>query len=179
MVSGIGPANILQKHGIKIIADRPGVGQNMWDHVFFGPSYPVAVKTFTGMTQSKVELVTQILYWALWHKGFLTNPSTDLLAFEKLPAPHRSTFSAKMERDLSWFPADWPEVEVRYILINFDFSERGQLLTFVVSSCRCFCRQLFESLWAATRQGSVWKHCCHARCTHLTRECHHTIGKYD
>ncbi|KAJ5660544.1 Dehydrogenase patE [Penicillium longicatenatum] len=111
MVSGIGPANILQKHGIKIIADRPGVGQNMWDHVFFGPSYPVAVKTFTGMTQSKVELVTQILYWALWHKGFLTNPSTDLLAFEKLPAPHRSVFSAKMERDLSWFPADWPEVE--------------------------------------------------------------------
>ncbi|KAJ5547373.1 Dehydrogenase patE [Penicillium frequentans] len=111
MVSGIGPADILRKHGIQIIADRPGVGQNMWDHVFFGPSYPVAVKTFTGMTQSKDELLTQILYWILWHKGFLTNPSTDYLAFEKLPLTYRSILSSQDEQALSWFPADWPEVE--------------------------------------------------------------------
>ena len=29
MVSGVGPAATLQQHGIPVIADRPGVGQNM------------------------------------------------------------------------------------------------------------------------------------------------------
>ncbi|MES2434909.1 MAG: FAD-dependent oxidoreductase [Pseudomonadota bacterium] len=33
MLSGIGPAAHLQKHGIKTIADLPGVGQNLQDHV--------------------------------------------------------------------------------------------------------------------------------------------------
>ena len=30
MVSGIGPSATLQKFGIPVVADRPGVGQNMW-----------------------------------------------------------------------------------------------------------------------------------------------------
>lgn len=30
MVSGIGPAATLQNHKITVLADRPGVGQNMW-----------------------------------------------------------------------------------------------------------------------------------------------------
>lgn len=35
MVSGIGPAETLEKYGIPIMVDRPGVGQNMW----VGPSH--------------------------------------------------------------------------------------------------------------------------------------------
>ena len=30
MVSGVGPAATLSAHAIPLIADRPGVGQNMW-----------------------------------------------------------------------------------------------------------------------------------------------------
>ena len=33
MHSGIGPAAHLSEHGIKVIADRPGVGQNLQDHL--------------------------------------------------------------------------------------------------------------------------------------------------
>jgi choline dehydrogenase len=33
MVSGIGPAATLQSLGIYVLADRPGVGSNMWDHI--------------------------------------------------------------------------------------------------------------------------------------------------
>lgn len=33
MLSGIGPAAHLQEHGIDVIADRPGVGQNLQDHL--------------------------------------------------------------------------------------------------------------------------------------------------
>jgi choline dehydrogenase len=32
MLSGIGPAATLKKHGIKVISDQPGVGQNLMDH---------------------------------------------------------------------------------------------------------------------------------------------------
>ena len=33
MLSGIGPGGHLQEHGIDVIADRPGVGQNLQDHL--------------------------------------------------------------------------------------------------------------------------------------------------
>ncbi|EEW59051.1 choline dehydrogenase [Ruegeria sp. TrichCH4B] len=35
MLSGIGPAAHLAEHGIEVIADRPGVGQNLQDHLEF------------------------------------------------------------------------------------------------------------------------------------------------
>lgn len=33
MLSGIGPAAHLREHGVQVIADRPGVGQNLQDHM--------------------------------------------------------------------------------------------------------------------------------------------------
>jgi choline dehydrogenase len=33
MLSGIGPAEHLREHGIDVVADRPGVGQNLQDHL--------------------------------------------------------------------------------------------------------------------------------------------------
>ena len=33
MLSGIGPAEHLAEHGIEVVADRPGVGQNLQDHM--------------------------------------------------------------------------------------------------------------------------------------------------
>lgn len=33
MLSGIGPAKHLAEHGIEVVADRPGVGQNLQDHL--------------------------------------------------------------------------------------------------------------------------------------------------
>jgi choline dehydrogenase len=33
MLSGVGPADALRKHGITVVADSPGVGQNLQDHI--------------------------------------------------------------------------------------------------------------------------------------------------
>ena len=35
MVSGVGPKATLESHGIAVVADRAGVGQNMWVRTIF------------------------------------------------------------------------------------------------------------------------------------------------
>jgi choline dehydrogenase len=78
MVSGIGPAATLQAHGIQVLADRAGVGSNMWDHVYFGPSY--AVKTVThSWLGNPVYAAQATLEYTTNRTGILTNVGGDLL----------------------------------------------------------------------------------------------------
>lgn len=59
MLSGIGPAAHLAEHGIDVVADRPGVGANLQDHLEvymqFAASQPV----------------TLYKYWNLWGKALI------------------------------------------------------------------------------------------------------------
>lgn len=112
MVSGIGPADILEEHDIEVISNLPGVGQDLWDHIFFGPTYQVAVETFTKLATDPFFLIEQLWKFGKIQTGMLTNPVTDYLAFEKFPKSLRSSFSVKTEEELAWFPEDWPEIEV-------------------------------------------------------------------
>lgn len=41
-LSGIGPASLLQRHGIKVVHDLPGVGQNLQDHLQLRLMYKVS-----------------------------------------------------------------------------------------------------------------------------------------
>ncbi|ODM21365.1 hypothetical protein SI65_02208 [Aspergillus cristatus] len=111
MVSGVGPADTLQAHGIDVISNLPGVGQNLRDHVFFGPTYQVALETFTKLAADPLFMTEQLTKYITTRTGMLTNPVTDYLAFEKLPEALRSNFSAKTKEELDWFPDDWPELE--------------------------------------------------------------------
>ncbi|KAF2745593.1 GMC oxidoreductase [Sporormia fimetaria CBS 119925] len=112
MVSGIGPRSQLNAHNIPVIHESPGVGQNMWDHPTFGPSYPVALTTLTKEARDPVYLAEQVLSYTVNQTGPLTNPVADFLAWEKIPQPLRDAqFSADTKAKLARFPADWPEVE--------------------------------------------------------------------
>ncbi|KAM5430032.1 hypothetical protein McanCB21832_006960 [Microsporum canis] len=110
MVSGIGPAETLQKYGIPVIADRPGVGQNMQDHIYFGPSYRVNAPTFSSFNNAAfaAQAARDFNERAA---GMYTNPTTDAIAWEKVPGPLRSTLSNSTLKDLASFPDDWPELE--------------------------------------------------------------------
>jgi choline dehydrogenase-like flavoprotein len=118
MVSGIGPSDELQEHGIEIIADRPGVGQNMWDHPFVGPSYRVKVITLTRFVNDVRYAADQVAAGILTNNSVLVNPIADFLAWEKIPQFLRSFFSLQTREKLSKFSNDWPEAEVRIILIR-------------------------------------------------------------
>jgi choline dehydrogenase-like flavoprotein len=112
MVSGIGPADQLNEHNIEVIADRPGVGQNMWDHPFMAPTYRVQVTTLTKFATNLIYAAQQVVGGLVLKKGFLTNPVADFLAWEKIPQSLRKSFSQTSLDKLSQFPSDWPEAEV-------------------------------------------------------------------
>lgn len=141
MVSGIGLRSTLENHNIEVVSNLPGVGQNMQDHVFFGPTYRVALETFTKLPANFGFLMKELFRYTFTHTGMLTNPITDFLAFEKLPKSERSTFSLDTEKKLSQFPEDWPEVEVSildYLLMNL-------LIELPVYFSRCICWKLLRT----------------------------------
>ena len=111
MVSGVGPASQLAQYGIPVIADRPGVGQNMQDHVFFGPAYRVDLTTFTKLANDPVYLASELVVYTATHTGPFTNPVADFLGWEKIPSSLRSTLGPQALTDLANYPTDWPEVE--------------------------------------------------------------------
>ena len=110
MVSGIGPAAALREHGLPIIADRPGVGQNMQDHIYFGQSYRVNAPTFSSFSDPAFAARAAADFNER-AAGIYTNPTTDVLAWEKVPQHHRSRWSNRTLTALSTFPPDWPELE--------------------------------------------------------------------
>ncbi|MBS1301208.1 choline dehydrogenase [Loktanella sp. SALINAS62] len=59
MLSGIGPADHLREHGIDVIADRPGVGSNLQDHL----------EVYIQMASSKP--ITLFRYWNLLGKAYV------------------------------------------------------------------------------------------------------------
>lgn len=78
MVSGIGPAATLQANGIEVLADRPGVGQGMWDHVFFGPSRVVDTVTHNFLGDPGFSAAAAAEFTES-RTGILTNVGGDLL----------------------------------------------------------------------------------------------------
>ena len=84
MVSGVGPEEVLRKHNIPVVSARPGVGQEMWDHVLFGVVYEANLSTIAILQDRNVaaEYASQYLANAT---GILTSQNTDYLG-ESLPS---------------------------------------------------------------------------------------------
>ncbi|KAL1585548.1 hypothetical protein WHR41_05622 [Cladosporium halotolerans] len=112
MLSGIGPSDTLEEFDIPQIVNAPGVGQNMWDHVLFGPSYSVKFPTVGSVIVRPLELAAALLQYITSASGPLTYIA-DVLGWEKLSAlpEYRANLSSSALDSLSQFPADWPELE--------------------------------------------------------------------
>ncbi|WP_400086635.1 choline dehydrogenase [Yoonia sp. R78084] len=69
MLSGIGPAAHLAEHGIEVIADRPGVGQNLQDHLELYIQQ-AATKPVSLFAHWNIRGKAKIgLEWLLWKTG--------------------------------------------------------------------------------------------------------------
>ncbi|KAL8713854.1 MAG: hypothetical protein Q9220_001999 [cf. Caloplaca sp. 1 TL-2023] len=125
MVSGIGPAATLKRFNISLVADRPGVGQNLWDHVLFGPSYRVNVQTSSALSKGNgLAIATQ--QFIEQQDGLLASPGGDFLGYEKVPISLRQGFSPQALQELSNFPSDWPELSYFSVGGYFGFQENYQ-----------------------------------------------------
>lgn len=83
-LSGIGPGALLQQHGIATVADLPGVGENLQDHLQIRPIYKVSgVKTLNVEYRSLVKRAMMGLEYAFFRRGPLTMAPSQLGAFTR------------------------------------------------------------------------------------------------
>ncbi|KAH8911261.1 alcohol oxidase [Coniochaeta sp. PMI_546] len=110
MVSGIGPAAKLSSLGIPVISDLAGVGQNLQDQIFFsvqnGMNTPSGPSILSDPAQEPAALQQYLTRAAGPYSS-----AGGYIAFEKLPDPSRTSFSARTNSLLNALPADVPEVE--------------------------------------------------------------------
>lgn len=87
MLSGIGDAEHLRESGIDVVADLPGVGKNLQDHLLVG----VVHQCTQPVTLANAESVANILRYLVLKKGMLTSNVAEAGAFVRsssdVPAP--------------------------------------------------------------------------------------------
>ncbi len=86
-LSGIGPAALLQQHGIVPVLDAPGVGGNLQDHLQLRMVFKVqGVKTLNVMASNIVGKMQIGLQYALFQSGPMSMAPSQLGAFAKSDA---------------------------------------------------------------------------------------------
>ncbi|KAG8160767.1 hypothetical protein KVR01_009031 [Diaporthe batatas] len=120
--SGIGPAEILSPLGIDIIANRPGVGQGMQDHVWVTLAYPINAQTSSSLRYPSFLYGQQALFNEYPATGIYSSPNCDVLGWEKVPKDLRASWSNATNGLLQAFPEDWPELE--YMTVNSYVNEQ-------------------------------------------------------
>lgn len=114
MVSGIGPADTLNKFDIPVLSNLPGVGQNMWDSCAInGPEYEIEIPEYTAMAAiPEAERMNQAVQSFLSNAtGPLTNEGSNVVGWYRFPESRLNNLSNATRDALSKLPSDWPEVE--------------------------------------------------------------------
>ncbi len=80
LLSGIGPADELRRLDIPVVADLPGVGRNLQDHLLIGVEYEC---TAPGLTLYKADGLVNLAKYLLFKKGPLTSNIAEAGGFMK------------------------------------------------------------------------------------------------
>ncbi len=109
MLSGIGPADQLMKHGIDPLIDLPGVGKNLIEHPFMFVGWSARPGAFR--SELRVDRATAwVLLWGLLGKGlFATNGAAGNLFIRTDPGLDRpdmqfTCMSGEVSARELWFP---------------------------------------------------------------------------
>ncbi len=112
LLSGIGPVDELKKHGIEVVHELPGVGQNLHDHI----DYVVAHKSNSRETMGislggVVDLTRGIFEWRKNRTGIISSPLAERGGFLKTdPALNR------------------PDIQLHFVIGPLDDHARKTLL---------------------------------------------------
>jgi len=83
MLSGIGPADELGKHGIAVAHALPGVGQNLQDHIDYVQTWrvPSSTETFGVSMRGSTKLAKAVFEWRNQRSGMVTSTFATAGAF--------------------------------------------------------------------------------------------------
>jgi choline dehydrogenase len=103
-LSGVGDPRLLERHGIPVVADLPGVGRNLQDHLQLRPVYRCrGVETLNDIARSRVRSAREFLKYVLFKRGALNGGVYRAGAF--LHAGDG---------------AGWPDAQIHFGLVSFD-----------------------------------------------------------
>jgi choline dehydrogenase len=84
LLSGVGPEAQLRQHGIEVVLDRAGVGENLHDHLQLRAIYKVSgAKTLNSTYHSAAGRIGMIAQYALLRRGPLTMAPSQLGLFTR------------------------------------------------------------------------------------------------
>jgi choline dehydrogenase len=87
MLSGVGPAQHLQDQGIDVVVDRPGVGENLQDHLQMRLIYKVdGITTLNERYHAPLGLARMLAEYVLFRRGPLTMAPSQLGLFTRSDA---------------------------------------------------------------------------------------------
>lgn len=109
-LSGIGPAALLQEHGIRPVVDLPGVGGNLQDHLQVRMMFRCAgVETLNDIAHSRLKQVREFLRFQLQGTGAIAS----------------SIFRAGAFLSSSRAEPGWPDGQLHLALMSFDRPDLG------------------------------------------------------
>lgn len=83
-LSGVGPAALLAEHGIPVVSDLPGVGENLQDHYVIAQQYRLKADVVSVNEMSKgLRFVGETLKYLTQRKGLLTLSAAHIAVFCK------------------------------------------------------------------------------------------------
>lgn len=98
-LSGLGPGAELQRFGIAVVRDLPGVGANLHDH----PTAGVLVRTRSTDTYRSAESIGSLLRYLVFRRGLLASNIAEALAFARSGV----TADAAPDVELLFAPVEW------------------------------------------------------------------------
>lgn len=83
-ISGVGQGERLQRHGIGVVTELPGVGESLQDHFMIGAQWRVKPQYLTVNELSHgFNLAREVLKYAFTHKGLLSYAVAHIIAFAR------------------------------------------------------------------------------------------------
>ncbi|KAK2039602.1 alcohol oxidase [Colletotrichum somersetense] len=108
-VSGIGAREQLEELSIPVIADLPGVGQNLQDPIQIFVAYPVSTPSAQSLT-SDPALDPRFVEEYLKSATGPYSSAAGFLAYERLPDTTLANLSRSTREKLASVPSDWPQL---------------------------------------------------------------------
>lgn len=125
MLSGIGPAEHLNEHGIEVVKDLPTVGENLQDHIDMVMSYKVNTSDVFGFgLKGTLRLTSAMVQWRRDGRGMLSSNFVEAGAF----------FSVGEDGD------DYPDTQLHFLIARVEDHGRKMKLGYAVSCHTCVLR---------------------------------------